>query len=68
MILGQLCVETMRLEYLTRVIQPVTLRGATDCEIEGLAYDSRQVRPGFLFVALLLLAVAASVSSAGEPL
>ena len=52
MILGQLCVETMRLEYLTRVIQPVTLRGATDCEIEGLAYDSRQVRPGFLFVAL----------------
>ncbi len=52
MILGQLCVETMRLEYLTRVIQPVTVRGSADCEIEGVAYDSRQVRPGFLFVAL----------------
>ncbi|MBU1694671.1 MAG: UDP-N-acetylmuramoyl-L-alanyl-D-glutamate--2,6-diaminopimelate ligase [Verrucomicrobia bacterium] len=42
----------MKLEYLTRIIQPLTLRGSTDCEIEGLAYDSRHVRPGFLFVAL----------------
>ncbi len=52
MILGQLCFETMRLEYITKVIQPLTLKGPETCEIEGVAYDSRQVRPGFLFVAL----------------
>ncbi|OQA24559.1 MAG: UDP-N-acetylmuramoyl-L-alanyl-D-glutamate--2,6-diaminopimelate ligase [Verrucomicrobia bacterium ADurb.Bin345] len=52
MILGQLCSETMRLEYITKMVQPVTVKGPQSCEIEGLAYDSRQVRPGYLFVAL----------------
>jgi len=51
-ILGQLCSETMRLEYITKIIQPLTLRGPQNCEIEGLAYDSRQVKPGYLFVAV----------------
>ncbi|MBW1702009.1 MAG: UDP-N-acetylmuramoyl-L-alanyl-D-glutamate--2,6-diaminopimelate ligase, partial [Deltaproteobacteria bacterium] len=27
-------------------------RGDSDREIEGLAYDSREVKPGYLFVAL----------------
>lgn len=52
MILGQLCSETMRLEYITRMVQPLTVKGPQNCEIEGIAYDSRQVRPGWLFVAL----------------
>ena len=52
MILGKLCQETMRLEYLTRIIQPLTLRGPLNFDIEGIAYDSRQVRKNFLFVAL----------------
>jgi len=51
-ILGQLCFETMQLEYISKVIQPLTVKGPQTCEIEGIAYDSRQVRPGFLFVAL----------------
>ena len=52
MILGQLCFETMRLEYISKVIQPLTVRGPQGLEIEGIAYDSRQVKPGYLFVAL----------------
>ncbi len=52
MILGQLCCETMRLEYISKVIQPLTIRGPQGLEIEGIAYDSRQVKPGYLFVAL----------------
>ena len=52
MILGQLCFETMRLEYISKIIQPLTIRGPQGLDIEGIAYDSRQVRPGYLFVAL----------------
>lgn len=52
MILGQLCSETMRLEYISKIIQPLTIRGLQTCEVEGIAYDSRQVKPGYLFVAL----------------
>lgn len=52
MILGKLWMETMRLESITRIIQPLTMRGSRDLEIEGVAYDSRQVKPGYLFVAL----------------
>jgi UDP-N-acetylmuramoyl-L-alanyl-D-glutamate--2,6-diaminopimelate ligase len=52
MILGKLCMETMRLESITRIIQPLTVRGPLTFDIEGIAYDSRQVRPNFLFVAL----------------
>ncbi len=52
MILGKLCMETMRLESITRIIQPITTRGPLNVDIEGIAYDSRQVREGYLFVAL----------------
>jgi UDP-N-acetylmuramoyl-L-alanyl-D-glutamate--2,6-diaminopimelate ligase len=51
-ILGPFCSETMRLEYLSKIIRPLTIRGPQDIEIEGIAYDSRQVRQGDLFVAL----------------
>jgi len=52
MILGKLCMETMRLEALTRIIQPLMVRGPLSFDIEGIAYDSRQVREKFLFVAI----------------
>ncbi len=52
MILGQLCVETMKLEYLSKIIQPLTIKGPQTCEIESIAYDSRHVKRGSLFVAL----------------
>jgi len=52
MILGKLCQETMRLESFTRIIQPITIRGPLNFDIEGIAYDSRQVRKNYLFVAL----------------
>jgi UDP-N-acetylmuramoyl-L-alanyl-D-glutamate--2,6-diaminopimelate ligase len=52
MILGKLCMETMRLESITRVIQPITVRGPISAEIEGIAFDSRHVRENGLFVAL----------------
>ncbi|MBN1268680.1 MAG: UDP-N-acetylmuramoyl-L-alanyl-D-glutamate--2,6-diaminopimelate ligase, partial [Kiritimatiellae bacterium] len=52
MILNQLCYETMRLESLTRIIQTLTVSGPDNPDIKGISYDSRQVRPGHLFVAL----------------
>ncbi|HEY8241494.1 MAG TPA: UDP-N-acetylmuramoyl-L-alanyl-D-glutamate--2,6-diaminopimelate ligase [Kiritimatiellia bacterium] len=52
MILGKLCMETIQLESLTRIIQPLTVRGPLNVDIEGIAYDSRQVRDRYLFVAL----------------
>jgi UDP-N-acetylmuramoyl-L-alanyl-D-glutamate--2,6-diaminopimelate ligase len=52
MILGKLCMETMQLEDITKLIQPILVRGPMNVEIEGIAYDSRQVRKNFLFVAV----------------
>ncbi|HMP89815.1 MAG TPA: UDP-N-acetylmuramoyl-L-alanyl-D-glutamate--2,6-diaminopimelate ligase [Kiritimatiellia bacterium] len=52
MILGKLCLETMRLEDITKLIQPILVRGPVSADIEGIAYDSRQVRPNYLFVAI----------------
>jgi UDP-N-acetylmuramoyl-L-alanyl-D-glutamate--2,6-diaminopimelate ligase len=52
MILGKLCQETMRLESITRNIQPLIIRGSLHHDIEGISYDSRQVRKGHLFVAV----------------
>jgi UDP-N-acetylmuramoyl-L-alanyl-D-glutamate--2,6-diaminopimelate ligase len=40
---------------LNRVLERVTLlevKGSLDVEVEGIAYDSRKVRPGYLFVAI----------------
>ena len=52
MILGKLCLETMRLESITKLIQPLTVRGPLTFDIEGIAYDSRLVKKNYLFVAL----------------
>ncbi|HMO51150.1 MAG TPA: UDP-N-acetylmuramoyl-L-alanyl-D-glutamate--2,6-diaminopimelate ligase [Kiritimatiellia bacterium] len=52
MILGKLCLETMRLEDITKLIQPILVRGPLSQDIEGIAYDSRQVRKNYLFVAV----------------
>lgn len=52
MILGKLCMETMRLESITRIVQPIQVRGPLHYDIEGIAYDSRQVKENYLFVAL----------------
>lgn len=52
MILGKLCLETMRLEDITKLVQPILVRGPVSQDIEGIAYDSRQVRPHHLFVAM----------------
>ncbi len=42
----------MRLSELLTAITPETVTGPLETEITGLAYDSRQVRPGSLFCAL----------------
>lgn len=52
MILARLYVDAMQLEYITKLVQPIRVRGTTSRDIEGIAYDSRQVRPGYIFVAL----------------
>ncbi|NCC50787.1 MAG: UDP-N-acetylmuramoyl-L-alanyl-D-glutamate--2,6-diaminopimelate ligase [Spartobacteria bacterium] len=52
MILNELYIETMKLEALTKIIQPLTVKGSTFEEVQGITYDSRKVRPGYLFVAL----------------
>ena len=52
MILGKLCLETMRLESITKLIQPLSVRGPLTFDIEGIAYDSRLVKKNYLFVAL----------------
>jgi len=46
--------HSMQLRQLTSYLQrhqPVEVRGFADVEVTGLAYDSRQVQPGDLFVA-----------------
>ncbi len=52
MILQRLCDETMRLEAIIQVIQSLTVQGERSADIQGVAYDSRRVREGYLFVAL----------------
>ncbi|MBM4153516.1 MAG: UDP-N-acetylmuramoyl-L-alanyl-D-glutamate--2,6-diaminopimelate ligase [Lentisphaerae bacterium] len=42
----------MRIESILQVIQPMTVKGPRQADIRGIACDSRQVRPGHLFVAL----------------
>lgn len=42
----------MQLDDIIKRIKPLTVRGSVTRKIEGLAYDSRNVRPGFIFVAL----------------
>ncbi|MCS6771135.1 MAG: UDP-N-acetylmuramoyl-L-alanyl-D-glutamate--2,6-diaminopimelate ligase [Kiritimatiellae bacterium] len=42
----------MRLESITRIVQPIQVRGPLHFDIEGIAYDSRQVKENYLFVAI----------------
>jgi len=42
----------MRLNELLEFVETQNITHAADVEIEGIAYDSRQVRPGWLFVAI----------------
>ncbi len=42
----------MKLDELLRHVVHIGVRGNTDCSISGVAYDSRQVRPDNLFVAI----------------
>jgi UDP-N-acetylmuramoyl-L-alanyl-D-glutamate--2,6-diaminopimelate ligase len=43
---------TMRLLDLVSPLDALEITGATSAEIRGLAYDSREIQPGFLFFAL----------------
>src|SRR5258706_15552844 len=50
---GRLCCPPgMKLEQLVRGVPGATLEGNGDVEISGIAYDSRRVKPGDLFVAV----------------
>src|SRR5260370_15475061 len=42
----------MRLEDLARGVPGAVIEGNGDVEVGGIAYDSRQVKPGDLFVAV----------------
>jgi UDP-N-acetylmuramoyl-L-alanyl-D-glutamate--2,6-diaminopimelate ligase len=42
----------MKLSQLIESVKPVAVEGSLDQEITGIAYDSRRVMPGHLFVAL----------------
>src|SRR5260370_5254962 len=42
----------MRLEDLARGVPGAVLEGTGNVEVAGIAYDSRQVKPGALFVAV----------------
>ncbi|NMB12966.1 MAG: UDP-N-acetylmuramoyl-L-alanyl-D-glutamate--2,6-diaminopimelate ligase [Firmicutes bacterium] len=42
----------MTIDELARCLSQVDLRGDPDTKIQGIAYDSRQVRPGDLFVCI----------------
>lgn len=53
MILGPLKVDAMRLDWIAQKVGCAAAPSASwDVDIKGLAYDSRQVKPGFLFVAI----------------
>jgi UDP-N-acetylmuramoyl-L-alanyl-D-glutamate--2,6-diaminopimelate ligase len=42
----------MRLDQLLKAIEPLKVEGPLDREITGIAFDSRRVKPGSLFVAI----------------
>ncbi len=47
-----LCEQTFELGSLTKNIAITSTKGSLDLDIKGIAYDSKHVRPGFLFVAM----------------
>ena len=42
----------MQLKTLIASLPDAHVSGSPDCDIRGIAYDSRLVKPGFLFIAL----------------
>src|SRR5260370_24737194 len=46
------CEPDMRLEDLARGVPGAVIEGNGDVEVGGIAFDSRQVKPGDLFVAV----------------
>ena len=42
----------MRLRHLMSGIESYTMKGEDEAEVRGIAYDSRKVRPGYLFIAI----------------
>src|SRR5258707_5477350 len=46
------CASTMKLHELVRGVPGVTVESGGEAEITGIAYDSRRVKPGDLFVAV----------------
>lgn len=42
----------MQLKDLLPALNPLTIKGALNTLFSGIAYDSRQVKPGFIFVAI----------------
>lgn len=52
MILGTLAIDAMRWECIAKVVRPDSWTNVLDLDIKGLAYDSRMVKPGYLFVAI----------------
>jgi UDP-N-acetylmuramoyl-L-alanyl-D-glutamate--2,6-diaminopimelate ligase len=42
----------MKLDILLKAVEALEVKGAVDHEITGIAYDSRRVKPGVLFVAV----------------
>lgn len=42
----------MKLDEILKNVSHLGIRGNRDCQVTGVAYDSRQVRPGGLFVAI----------------
>lgn len=52
MILSKKGVRSVVLEQLVELLPEVKLSSAASAIVEGITYDSRQVRPGYIFVAL----------------
>jgi UDP-N-acetylmuramoyl-L-alanyl-D-glutamate--2,6-diaminopimelate ligase len=42
----------MKLNVLLERIQPLAMSGVANIDVKGIAYDSRQIKPGFIFCAL----------------
>ena len=42
----------MKLSELLKNVQTITIVGDADVEVTGVKIDSRQVQPGYLFVAI----------------
>src|SRR5881227_2238820 len=51
-VLGHFNSAPMLLKQLIQTLRPYTVEGPVDREVAGIAYDSRRVTPGMVFVAI----------------